>query len=452
MKKGRRLWIWTSYSALAFFLSIALLGGCIPSSHTIEAENNSFKKVESNDDKKNMVISDGTKIDDLDLSGTLASEVPAKVDGWAKDKLEETRVLLYNEKEIPISLKDIGIKVDKQKIIEETQRFPGLKVSSVLKVDPLTASQVLEEKLQKFIRPAKDASYKIENDKIVIQPAENGRTVATDKLINYIQKFTLSEVPTRIELPMEEVPATLATETLQSMAFDSVIGEFTTKFSVKDGNRSDNLTSAAKALDAKVLLPGEIFSFNETVGPREPGTGYKEAYVIVNGEYVQGTGGGICQVSSTLYNAVLLSNLEIVERKPHAMVVGYVPPGQDATVNYPNLDFKFKNNSTSLVYLRTDVKQGVLTIRIWGKKTGKSVRIERQVEKEINFKVENRLDPKLPGGLIVQEQKGTKGIVVNTWQIIRDVNGNENKQFLGRDWYAPTNRILRIGTRGLSKT
>jgi len=94
-------------------------------------------------------------------------------------------------------------------------------------------------------------------------------------------------------------------------------------------------------------------------------------------------------VSSTLYNAVLLSNLEILERMPHAVVVNYVPPGQDATVNYPNIDFKFKNNTAGLVYLRTDVGQGVLTVRIWGKRTGNSVWI---------------------------------------------------------DWYAPTNRILRVGT------
>jgi len=394
----------------------------------------------------NRIISDGTKIDDLDLSGTPLPEAAVKIENWAKDKLEETRVLLYNDTEIPVTLRDIGIEVDTQKIIEETQINPGTAQPSVLKVDSLIASQELQEKLKKFNRPAKDASYKIEKDAVVIQPGESGRTVDVESLINQIQVVPLSDVQERIVIPMVEVPPAVTTESVKALAFDAVIGEFSTNFSVKEKNRSANLTAAAKALDGKALLPGETLSFNEKVGPREPETGYKEAYIIVNGEYVQGTGGGVCQVSSTLYNAVLLSDLEIVERKPHAVVVSYVPSGQDATVNYPNIDFKFKNNTNSLVYLRTEVKPGVLTVRIMGKKTDKTVRIERQVEREIAYKTERRLDPKLRKGQVVREQAGSKGIIVNTWQIIRDGTGSETKKFLGRDWYAPTNRILRVGT------
>ncbi|HBV88996.1 VanW family protein [Desulfosporosinus sp.] len=397
-------------------------------------------------DSRTKVISEGTAIEDLDLSGTPVSEAPLKIKNWAKDKLEETRVLLYNDTEIPVALKEIGIEVDTRKMIEEAQLNPGKTLPCLLKVDPLAASQKLQERLKKFNKPAKDASYKIEKDKVVIRPAQSGRSVAVDQLIRQIQSVPLSEVPTRIDIPMENIPAKVTTESVKALAFDSIIGEFSTNFSVGEINRSANLAAAAKALDRKLLRPGQTLSFNETVGPREPETGYKDAYVIINGEYVKGTGGGVCQVSSTLYNAVLLSNLEILERMPHAMVISYVPPGQDATVNYPNIDFKFKNNTGSLVYLRTEVKQGVLTVRIWGKKTGKSVRIEHQVEKEMAFKTIRKYDPKLPSGRVIQDQKGSKGMVVNTWQIVRDAKGHETKQFLGRDWYAPTNRILRVGT------
>lgn len=423
-----------------------LLGGCNPLVHIPGPNNISLNRPDDRGRTTNGIIPDGTKIDDLDLSGIPIPEASTKLENWAKDKLEETRVLLYNDTEVPLTLSDIGVEVDTEKIIEETQLKPGTTLPSVLKIDSLIANQELQGKLNKFGRPAKDASYKIDKDKVVIHPAESGLAVAIDQLIGQIQKVPLSEVPTRIDVPMVEVPASVTTESVKALAFDSVIGEFSTKFSVKEKNRSENLTAAANALDGKILLPGETLSFNETVGPREPETGYKEAYVIVNGEYVQGTGGGVCQVSSTLYNAVLLSNLVISERMPHAVVVSYVQPGQDATVNYPNIDFKFKNNTASLVYLRTDVKQGVLTVRIWGKKTDKIVRIEHQVEKEIPYKTEKRLDPKLPVGRVVQEQTGTEGMVVNTWQIIRDGNGSETKKFLGRDSYAPTNRILRVGT------
>jgi len=393
----------------------------------------------------------GTKVDDLDLSGSTILEAQTKIKDWAMNKLEETRVLLYNETEIPITLKDLGLEVDHQKITEEIERNPGKALPGVLKVDPLKASQGLQEKLKKYSSPAKDASYKIEKDKFVVNPAESGWAADLDKLISDIQKVPLSDVPYRLGIPMVEVPASVTTEAVRSLAFDTVIGECTTKFAVTEKNRSANLTVAAKALDRKVIGPGETFSFNDTVGPRESGTGYKDAYVIINGKYVQGTGGGVCQVSSTLFNAVLLGNLEIVERMPHAVAVSYVPQGQDATVNYPNIDFKFKNNTASLIYLRTEITPGILTLRIWGKKTDKSVRIERQVEKEVAYKTEKRLDPKLASGRIVQEQAGTKGITVNTWRVIRDGTGNETKQFLSRDVYDPVKRILCVGSRGVPK-
>ena len=447
MKRIEKTWMLTLYKVLAFLFLTLFIGGCTPSGHTVEPNNLSTQTAENQGGgAKSEIIPEGTRVDDLDLSGTPVPEAHTKIDEWAKDKLEETRVLLYNETEIPITLKDIGVDLDTQKTIEGTQRAPGTALPSVLKVDSLKASQALQEKLKKFSRPAKDASYKIENDKVVITPAESGRTVVLDRLISIIQKVPLGEVPERIDIPVEEVPASVTTEAIQSLAFDTVIGEFTTKFAVNEKNRTANLTVAAKAVDRKIIRPGETFSFNDTVGPREPGTGYKDAYVIVNGEYEQGTGGGVCQVSSTLYNAVLLANLGIVERMPHAIAVSYVPAGQDATVNYPKIDFKFKNDTASLIYVRTDVKPGVLTFRIWGKKTEKSVRIERQVEKEIAYKTERRLDPKLPAGRIVQEQTGSKGLVVNTWKVIRDGNGNETKQLLGRDSYAPANRILRVGS------
>jgi len=451
MKDMRQTWMRTLVKTLALLLLTLLIGGCTPSSHLLKTKILSNQSTGDHGGAGSGVMPNGTKVDDLDLSGSTTLEAQTKIKDWAMDKLEETRVLLYNETEIPITLKDLGIEVDHQKITEEIERNPGTALPSVLKADSLKASQELQEKLKKFSRPAKDASYKIEKDKFVVNPAESGRSVDIDKLISDIQKVPLSDVPNRMGIPMVEVPASVTTEAVQSLAFDTIIGECTTKFAVTEKNRSANLTAAAKAMDRKVISPGETFSFNDTVGPREPGTGYKDAYVIVNGEYVQGTGGGVCQVSSTLFNAVLLGNLAILERMPHAVAVSYVPQGQDATVNYPNIDFKFKNDTANLLYLRTEIEPGVLTLRIWGKKTDKSVRIERQVEKEMNYKTEKRLDSNLASGRIVQEQAGSKGIIVNTWKVIRDGTGNETKQFLSRDVYAPTNRILRVGSRGVPK-
>ena len=451
MKDMKLSCIRTIIKTLAFILLTLLIGGCTPSNISLQTENQSNQSTNNQRRADTSVMQKGTKVDDLELSGSTTLEAKTKINDWAKDKLEETRVLLYNETEIPITLIDLGVEVDHQTTIEEIESNPGTPVPSVIKANSSNINQKLEEKLKKFIRPAKDASYKIEKDKFIVNPAESSRKADINKLMSDIQKFPLIDVPKRMTIPMVEIPASVTTEAVQALAFDTIIGEYTTNFSVKEINRSSNLMAAAKAIDRKVLRPGEIFSFNDTVGPRVPETGYKDAYVIVNGEYVQGTGGGICQVSSTLYNAVLLSNLAIIERFPHAVTVSYVPLGQDATVNYPNLDFKFKNDTANILYLRTELKPGSLTLQIWGKKSDKSVRMERQVEKEMENKTEERLDPNMAAGRIVQEQAGSKGMIVNTWKVIRDGAGNETKQFLSRDVYAPANRILRVGSRGVPK-
>jgi len=454
MKEMKQTWIQINIKALALFLLTLLIGGCGPSSDSLETKNPSNPPKQSTADQREVgreVLPKGTKLDDLDLSGVTTLEVQTKIMDWSRDKLEEKRVLLYNETEIPITLKDLGLEVDQQKTTDDLKRNPGTALSSSLKVNSAKVSQELQEKLKKFGRPAKDASYKIEKDMFVVTPAEGSLTVDIDKLISDLQKLSLSAVPKRLDIPMVERPAAVTTEAVQALAFDSVIGEFTTKFAVQEKDRTENLTKAALAMDRKVIRPGEIVSFNETVGPRDHKTGYKDAYVIINGEYVQGPGGGVCQVSSTLYNAVLLSNLQILERKPHGVAISYVPQGQDATVNYPNIDFKFVNNTGNFLYLRTEIKRGTLTLQIWGKKTDQSVRIEGQVEKEMNFETETRLDPKMAAGRTVQEQAGSKGMIVNTWKVIKDGTGKETKQFLSRDVYAPAKRILRVGSRGASK-
>ncbi len=130
------------------------------------------------------------------------------------------------------------------------------------------------------------------------------------------------------------------------------------------GGRNVNIETAARAINNYLLLPGEIFSFNDAVGPRTAARGYEPAPIIVGNIIVPGLGGGICQVSSTLYNAVLEAELEVVERYPHSLPVGYVPPGRDATVS-DYLDFKFCNNSDHFVLIKTACWGGGIDVRLF---------------------------------------------------------------------------------------
>lgn len=391
------------------------------------------------------VLPQGTQVDNLDLSGLEAKDAKLKLEQWAQDMLAEKVVLVYNKTEIPVTLSELGMRLDTDKTWEKVNSAQGKKVSAQLVFDKEKASQVLSKKLKDLGKPAQDASYSIVDDKFVVKPAVPGKTVALDAILSQLAEKSLQELPRKLQVPVVEVPPAVTTEAVEALAFDSVIGEFSTWYSVKEENRASNLQEAAKALDRKMILPGEIFSFNKIVGPRTPETGYKDAYIIVNNEYVQGTGGGVCQVSSTMYNAVLLAGLPIVERVPHAVAIAYVPLGQDATVNYPNIDFKFKNDTPGIIYIRTSAKAGQLTIRLYGKKSGRSVRLVHEIEKETDFQVEMRSDPDLPPGKTVQDQAGSKGYIVKSWRIIRDSQGNEKEEYLGKDNYAPANRIIRYG-------
>ncbi len=145
------------------------------------------------------------------------------------------------------------------------------------------------------------------------------------------------------------------------------IAQYTTRFDSTQVNRTENIRLAAKALDGKLLAPGERFSFNKSVGERVAEAGYKEALIIEGNTFTPGLGGGVCQVSSTLYNVVLLAELEINERHRHSLPVNYVPPGRDATVSFPILDFKFTNSIDAYLQIRSFVDGNTLTFQLYKK-------------------------------------------------------------------------------------
>ena len=147
-----------------------------------------------------------------------------------------------------------------------------------------------------------------------------------------------------------------------------LIASFSTKYPTSNANRTTNLRLAANKINGYVLLPGETFSYNTVVGKRTIAAGYKEAAVYENGEVVQGLGGGICQISTTLFNSVLLANLEIVELHNHQFIPSYVSAGRDATVVYGAKDFKFKNSREHALKITCSVSKGIASFNIYGVK------------------------------------------------------------------------------------
>lgn len=397
-------------------------------------------------------IPQGTRVEDLDLGGLSYQEGEEKLEVWRKEQLSRSILLEYDQKEIAVSFEELGADLNTAALLAEIKKGAGGGTAAIVHLDKTTVSQVLREKLAPLEQLPVDAVYRIENNSCVVTAAVWGKIPDIGYLVDQIDEKAVSRIPEKIEGIFQETPPTVTTEALNALAFDSVIGEYRTYFNAAEENRSSNLAEAARAMDRKLLQPGELFSFNGTVGPRTPETGYKDAYIIINNEFVLGTGGGICQASSTLYNAVLLADLKIEERSPHAVAVAYVPVGQDATVSYSFIDFKFRNDTKGLVYIRTYVQGGSLLVQIYGKENGKTVQVESVIESVIAFDTEEREDPDLLPGVVVQEQAGTNGYQASAYKTVRDRQGVETRTTLSRDTYAPANRILRVGVKAEAAT
>lgn len=170
-----------------------------------------------------------------------------------------------------------------------------------------------------------------------------------------------------IELAVDKINPLISYKDIKDI--DTVISYFSTKFNPGDVNRSDNIRLACSRLDGRILMPGDEFSMNEALGPRTIENGYKEAPVIYQNELIKGPGGGICQVTTTLYDAILLAKLRILERSPHSMPLGYVKPGQDATIAEDSIDFRFGNSNDYPVCLSAKVVGGRIDIRVLGRKS-----------------------------------------------------------------------------------
>ena len=230
-----------------------------------------------------------------------------------------------------------------------------------------------------------------------------------------------------------------------------VVSEFSTRFPRNELNRNANLKIAAKKIDGVVLAPGEEFSFNKTVGERTIRDGYQLAGIYKNGKHDKGIGGGICQVSRTLYNAALFANLQITFRRNHSMPVAYVPIGRDATVDYGGIDMRFRNSYSTPIAISSEFQAGRLTFRILGQPDpSMKVRIITSDHKTIPGSVKIVQYDDAPLGETVVVDKGSDGHLIATYRIVYRDGKEISHEFLGRSRYIGTDRILGRNLKAIS--
>lgn len=259
-----------------------------------------------------------------------------------------------------------------------------------------------------------------------------------------------AQKPVEITGATRDAQARITLEHLE--AITDRLTTFTTGLGNSSRNRIHNVSLACQAIDGTVLLPGDVFSYNDTVGPRVASAGFKEAPVIVRGKLEKGTGGGICQVSSTLYNAVLLADLEIVRRRHHAFPVHYVPAGRDATVVDGVIDFRFKNRLAHPVAIDAKVIGGRVTVNVYGHPEDKTqVEILTGNRSTVGAGMKTISDPKLPKGRRVVEESSRSGIRVTVTRVVKKDGQEPRKEVVSRDYYRPFDGVVRVGTHVAAK-
>ena len=288
-----------------------------------------------------------------------------------------------------------------------------------------------------------DAYYK--TDPYVVYPSSNGLdfAISIDEAKNMIATYQ-----EEYTIPLKVLYPNVTTNQIGDEAFPDKLSSFSTSYKTSSSYRSTNIALAAQKIDGIVLMPGEIFSFNQTVGERTKAAGFKEATAYSGGKVVQEVGGGICQVSSTLYNAVLYSNLEIVERTNHGFEPSYVKPGLDATVSWGGPDFKFKNNRDYPIRIKTDTSSKILKIYIYGlkKDTDYKVVLDSEYVASVPYKTIYQKDSSLKSGQSKVIQSGSNGCKTVAYKYLYDSNGTlVSSECLSRDTYNPHNKIIAVG-------
>lgn len=291
-------------------------------------------------------------------------------------------------------------------------------------------------------KEAQDASYT--TNPYVVYPSSNGLdfNISIDEA-----KALITGDKDSYTIPLKTLYPNVKTSDIGIEAFPNLLSSYSTSFASSSSNRATNVSLATNKINGKVLMPGEVFSFNDTVGKRTPQAGFKVAGVYMNGQVATDYGGGICQVSSTLYNAVLRANLEIVDRSNHMFEVGYVPIGTDATVSWGAPDFKFKNSRSYPIKIVTSSSNRKCVVKFYGLKESEEYDIEIVSYRtgSVPYRTTYTTDSSLAAGQQKVIQRGSNGAKSVAYRI-RKKNGQViSKELLSKDTYDPHNQIIAVG-------
>lgn len=415
-------------------------------------------------------ILDGIYMDQLDLSGMTVEEATNTVNAFVNDVKQ--RVVTFgavDEHYVAITAGDLSLTWTNPEVIEEAaghgkegnivQRYKaiqdlkhGKKVYDLaLSVDKNVIRTVMQEQCAEYDVPPMNATLKREGEGFSVVEGQTGLRVNIEESVNKTYDYLTNGWDYQDASIDLVIDVTQPKGNAQDLAMvKDVLGTFTTSYSTSGKARSRNVENGVRLINGVTLYPGEEFSTFESVRPFTEENGYYPAGSYLNGKVVDSIGGGICQVSTTLYNAVLLSELEITERHNHSMIVSYVEPSMDAAIaESAGKDFKFKNNLNYPIYIEGTTQNKKLTFTIYGmeeRNPDHKVKYESEVLKVTRPDTETIVqDAGMPVGSVVVESAHI-GYVAQLWKIIEE-NGQEvSREVINKSSYKVSPRSATVGT------
>ncbi|HCD41519.1 MAG TPA: VanW family protein [Bacillota bacterium] len=408
-------------------------------------------------------------VEEIDLSSMTRSQAEEALHRYIDEVISQQIVLAFGDEAWQLDPADIGLSVFVGEIVEralavgrtgnwlERLKFRILRSRERVNI-PLIMS-VDEGRFRDFVFALmtdiyvapEDAAFVINpDDTVSVRPSNTGRYLDPEDLGNHIKEVALKRTDRTVVLNVKPMVPALTTEQANAMNIRECIGRFSTNFNPENKPRVHNIREAARAIDGVILGPGETFSFNEIVGPRSAEAGYLEAPVMVDDDLVPGIGGGICQVSSTLYNAVLLANLSIVARSNHSMLPSYIQAGRDAAVAYDYMDFKFRNDGSSHILVKLIVADNSITAKVYGyAPDGYHVSIVASVDEKIPPGTVTVEDPSLAPGDEVVDDEGAWGYVVTVYRVITKDGVELSRERVSKDRYRARPKRILVGVPSL---
>lgn len=404
---------------------------------------------------------------DIAVGGMTQEEAVSAVEDYLDGLRNKTVTLRAGANSVDVSVSQMGITWSNPEIVEEAValgksgnlivRYKAMKdlenedkvYELDIQADGQKISQMLEEQAAVLNTEAKDGSLTRENNSFVVVPGSQGVSVNIEESAKILEEYFSKEwkgEPASIEIVADVVEPRGSEEQLSKVK--DLLGGFHTSYGTSGAGRAQNVKNGASKINGSVIYPGDTFSVYEAVSPFDAEHGYELAGSYENGTTVETYGGGICQVSTTLYNAVIRAELEIVERYNHSMIVSYVDPSADAAIAGTYKDLKFINNTDAPIYIEGYTQDMVIYFNVFGHET-------RPANREVIFESEtlSTTDPGVqyqasgdPIGFISQKQSSHVGYTAQLWKIVKVDGVEQSREVFNKSTYKPSPRIVIVGT------